>query len=98
MSAKNWRRCPRCVRRAEDEVRRKVAEAKAAYGVVPHARFLQLNAEAANPPALRDTLREDHRIGVGEDGKFYVRYECNCEACGFGYEYKFETRAEPGKD
>ena len=98
MSAKNWRKCPRCLRQAETERREKLAEAERAYGIVPPARFLRLNEEATAEPVLRDTLREDYEIGVNERGVFEVRYRAECQKCDFGFEYKAETPAEAGKE
>ena len=98
MSAKNWSRCPRCLRLAEAERKKKLAAAEKAYGKVAPASFIRLNEEATKEPVLRDTLRHDYEIGVDERGMFAVRYRAKCEACDFGYEYKFETPAEAGKD
>lgn len=98
MSAKNWRKCPRCLRQAEAERREKLAAAERAYGKVPSARFLRLNEEATAEPLLRDTLREDWEIGITEAGLFFIRYRAECEACDFGFEYKVETPAEAGKE
>lgn len=87
MGADNWAICPRC--RVTTMTNHKIAEqrAKTAYGAVSEDEYHRLLAAAAKEVELKQTLREDYEIGIGEDGTFDVNYRSSCDVCGFRYEY-----------
>lgn len=90
MSANRWSKCLVCqAKRAADKINA-LAEAEAAYGKVPAAKYKRL-LDAANqgkPGDLDETLREDWELGIDvtTDGvRFALYYEASCQRCGFNY-------------
>lgn len=99
MSAKHWDFCPQCDK-SERERHAKLEEAlKKSYGKISMEEYEKRKAELAQPLKVGDTLREDYQIGIGANFVFYVLYQCECQECGFRFEYKHEQKVPlTGKD
>lgn len=81
MSADNWGVCPKCKRKASQEV-------ESSYGKVSEEQYLELINKRVRTNQ-EETLREDYEIRTDKDGVFSVSYGCGCSKCGFSYEYNF---------
>lgn len=87
MSASNWRACPACLRRADEEQAEKRALADAMYGKASQEEYEAAMEDANKPVEVEDCLREDYQIGVDECGDFSVGYSANCQRCDFQYSF-----------
>lgn len=95
MSAKNYRHCPRCIRRAAAKLEEKRRAAEAAYGVVPADEYRRLAQDADRDPEAdkgHPAFREDYEIGVSERGVFFVCYRGTCLGCDLAFEFKHEVK------
>ncbi len=94
MSADNWDTCPRCFKRQQEHIENICKEAKDSYGRVTVDVFddLRAKAAAAREVDCEDTLREDYELGVHLDGRFYVRYSGQCDACAFSHEFEYDQQ------
>jgi hypothetical protein len=88
MSANNWRKCPNCMAAVQNARLKKIANAKAQYGVVSAEKFVELVRRAELPVVLGDALREDYEIGIDDAGLFSVSYRCSCNICPFVFSHK----------
>ena len=92
MSADNWAICPRCKAKKDVEAETRVKAAQDAYGKVSAEKYTQLLDAAKAPVAYGNSLREDYRLGIDEDGDFTVSYRGSCRDCGFSHEFKHEEQ------
>lgn len=94
MSADNWRKCPKCLKRADAEKLKKHEEAAKAYGQVNAEQWRHMIREAEKPVSLKDDFREDYEIGVTDCGEFYVRYSGSCTRCGWSHTFKHGVKLD----
>lgn len=94
MSADNWRVCPVCLKRADDDRNVRLAAVAELYGKVPAEKWAAKQTKAAQPVDLEHTLREDYEVGLSEDGRFYVSYCGSCDVCGLEHRHKVEQQLD----
>lgn len=56
------------------------------------AEFAKLQATAAKPVELDNTLAEYYELGIDGHGEFRLNYSCVCDSCG--YEFKTSHRQD----
>jgi hypothetical protein len=92
MSADAWRVCPKC-KVKHDKAKAEAAEAaKQAYGKVTVAEFDVLRKRAECFPNQLQKFTEYYEIYMDKDGTFNIRYDGECEECGFRFEFKHQEK------
>tara|TARA_B100001964_G_C13855009_1_gene431878 strand:- start:140 stop:445 length:306 start_codon:yes stop_codon:yes gene_type:complete len=87
MSATNWASCPKCLKLVECGQSKLLQDIKEKYGKIPANEWLNLLEKSKDRRPLGHTLREDYEVYTDLNGKFYIKYNCSCEVCGFSYEF-----------
>jgi len=64
-----------------------------AYGKIPQDEYEEWR-EQLKPPTLEETLREDYKSFITEDGRLYIGYKASCRNCPFHYEFKKEEKLD----
>ena len=82
MSADDWRECPNCIKKAEEELGK-------VYGKVGKEEYLKLQKELTAVEE-KETLRIDREYGVDKKGNLYVNFGAGCEECGFSGQMFFD--------
>lgn len=95
MSANNWAECPRCIKVAKENDKKRLKHIQDSYGKIREEEYLKLlkTSNERLGEVLAETLREDYCIGICED-KFEVSYFGSCKVCGFKKEFKKTERLE----
>ena len=93
MSADNWSICPRCKLEKGEAHAAEVESFTAAYGKIPQDEYEEWR-EQLKPPTLEETLREDYKSFITEDGRLYIGYKASCRNCPFHYEFKKEEHLD----
>lgn len=97
MSADNWAVCPKCLKKANDDLEKAREKLNKAYGIVPSIEYLKMfqeterSIESVSSYAMKAELREEYEIGIDENN-FYVSYSASCQECGFKYSYQTEEK------
>lgn len=91
MSADNWRRCPKCMRKEHNRQQAAAKKADELYGKVTPGEYQKLLA-SKEPRELDCNLREDYGIGIDSDGQFFAHYVASCQVCDFEFTYKHEVK------
>lgn len=100
MSAKTYGICPQCMKDAESKRDELIKDLEKNYGKWPRTKFIDKQRELkeldhATTP-YEETLAEYYDIGVEADGVFRMRYNCNCDKCGFRFEHQVKPVAAEG--
>ena len=92
MSADNWTKCPRCLRRHRKEVDNAFAKAAKSYGLVKRETYEGLKKEALrlDSQAPKNTFREDYEISGVEDGAVELAYSGVCDVCSLSVRFNHE--------
>ncbi len=85
MSAENWRMCPNCKNKIKENKKRLIAQAQELKN--DPDQYNALIDEATDPPELEETLGEYYYTG-SKDNEVKFNYSCQCERCGFKFEYE----------
>lgn len=84
MSARNYTRCPKCIRQHNHTREAKIKRVESLYGKLPAAEWQKRMSAAIDTPEPEDTLGEYYEhIWDIEAGTFRVRYSVHCSECGF---------------
>ncbi len=97
MSANNWKKCHVCRKQLAEKADAKLQSVQDMYGKVPSAQYLAALREAqklTSDSELDDSLREDYRLGIRDDGSYMCSYSASCDVCGFGFTDRREVSAE----
>jgi hypothetical protein len=93
MSADNWRICPKCKIKHEENIAANQRRVSESYGKIPSDKYMDAVREIQNPKPLEQTLREDYEQGIDEDGEYSCLYRAGCTVCNFSF--TFSTKIEP---
>lgn len=85
MSARNYKDCPRCRKRAAALKEDRHARAASQYGKVTAENYQKMLAHAESAKAPTGTLGEYYENWFDDTGAFRSRYEVHCDECGFTF-------------
>ena len=95
MSADNWATCPKCLNKDKNDLDKKRKELDDQYGKIDKNKWLQklekLNKEEKDR-GDNSSLREDYKMGITNEGEFYIGYSGVCSVCDFKYTYNFDKQ------
>lgn len=92
MSADCWRRCPKCLKAANEAREQAMASAQSRYGKIAEPAYRKLIAKVEEPVNLEETLRENYSQQIDEYGEYTSSYYAYCGRCGFEFQYKFQQQ------
>lgn len=93
MGADCWRRCPKCLKQANQAREKAMQTAQARYGKISESEYRKLIAKSEEPIDLQETLREDYSQRIDEDGSFESEYYARCSKCLFEFQFKHSEQA-----
>jgi hypothetical protein len=89
VSADNWKQCPKCVEKSQNELTHYIEKLSGVGLTLGEVATLVTKKKSE----LKETLREDYEI-YSEDFVVYVTYSCHCTKCGFSASMEFEQSME----
>ena len=84
-----WRTCPKCKKTLTKKRADEIKSLRESYGKISIDLYNEELMALSNKKEIisDETLQEDYRQYMNEDGLLAISYSCFCETCGFKYHF-----------